>query len=135
MPKATVTIDLPDGWELAENTPRPIKKGEWGWWPDTGEPCQFTFDSTRSWLIVRRIAEQYVNVRLRRDDAKAMVKIVRRDFEPLPTDAVIDACREALRERCGAKVCNCSPVASMRVMCSSSDTCTLARGHAGEHGV
>ena len=137
MPKATVTIDLPDGWELAESKMRSPNVGEFIWSPGCSpipaksRHCLNGFE----YFIVRRIAEQYVNVRLRREDAEAMVNVVRRAWEPEPTDAVIDACREALRERCGAKVCNCSPVASMRVMCSSSDTCTLARGHAGEHGV
>ena len=96
MPKATVTIDLPDGWELAENTPRPIKKGEWGWWPNSGEPCQFTFDSTYSWLIVRRIAEQYVNVRLRRTTATHFSELTPFDRPGGSHNELIDACREAL---------------------------------------
>ena len=129
MPKATVTIDMPDGWELAEPEMRPPKKGEWFMYPGPGDSEVFhaSIDYPITGIIVRRIAEQYVNVRLRREDAEAMINVVRRAWEPEPTDAVIDACREALSERCGYMLIRFGP--------NNSIPCTRDTGHAGEHGV
>ena len=61
------------------------------------------------------------------EDAEAMINVVRRAWEPEPTDAVIDACREALSERCGYMLIRFGP--------NNSIPCTRDTGHAGEHGV
>ena len=96
---------------------------EWGWWPGIREPVQFSFASSRSWLIVRRIAEQYVNVRLRREAAAHFTTLGKFNNPHGYHDHLVDACREALRERCGYMLFG-NPI-----------PCTRDRGHAGEHGV
>ena len=132
MPKATVTIDLPEGWELSEPEMRPGKRDEWGWWPGTREPVQFSFNSTCSWLIVRRIADQYVNVRLRREDAE-FVAIAWKDSTAYNAIYRLGlACREALRERCGVGIAQWD---SKLHAWGHTAQCTLPAGHAGPHGV
>ena len=124
MPKATVTIDLPDGWELAEPEPRTPNVGDWYWLIGWRTPQQAVVPFAASGsFIVRRIAEQYVNVRLRRTTATHFS-----EFTPFARpggthNELIDACREALRERCGWA----TGIPHFE--------CLMPAGHAGEHGV
>ena len=120
MPKATVTIDLPEGWELAESKMRSPNVGEFIWSPGCSpipaksRHCLNGFE----YFIVRRIATEYVNVKLRREDAEW----VKTQCEPLRGELpatqrpvrVIEAITEALRERCG-------------------NGCVLKPGHLGIH--
>ena len=133
MPKATVTIDLPDGWELADTEMRPAKRGEWKWDPSMREPIECSGNTIAPWIIVRRIAEQYVNVRLRREDAKWVAETwpekFRNNYSGASLWEVAAACREALSERCGATY--------RKYFDRELDLsdCLLPAGHAGEHGV
>ena len=133
--KATVTIDLPDGWELADTKMRKAKPGEYRWLPAVGKPYRLESASEGECFIVRRIAEQYVNVKLRRGDAE---ELARTNWNGPVTTRMSAACREALRERnepCpfwrhkrdNSRWCNPPHDFDWR--------CTRDRGHAGEHGV
>ena len=144
--KATVTIDLPDGWELADTKMRKAKPGEYRWLPAVGKPYRLESASEGECFIVRRIADQYVNVKLRRDDAerRAVWCVAHGDqFLHCTVDEKAEcresnACREALRERCEpcpfwrherdrSRWCNPPHDFDWR--------CALPAGHAGEHGV
>ena len=124
MPKATVTIDLPDGWELADTKMRKAKPGEYRWLPAVGKPYRLERASEGECFIVRRIATEYVNVKLRREDAKHFA--TDRDDE-ISAVRLAAACREALSERCGYMLIRFGP--------NNSIPCTRDTGHAGEHGV
>lgn len=136
MPKATVTIDLPDGWELADTKMRKAKPGEYRWLPAVGKPYRLESASEGECFILRRIADQYVNVKLRREDAETASQWPHGHNDL--NSRVVDACREALREqnepcpfwrheRDRSKWCNPPHDFDWR--------CTLPAGHAGEHGV
>ena len=135
MPKATVTINLPDGWELADTKMRPPKIGEWFIGP-AGSVMQAGVNYTTPFVIVRRIADQYVNVRLRREVAQSVVERFVADSSTV--GQVTAACAEALREQnepCPfwrhehdrSRWCNPPHDFDWR--------CALPAGHAGEHGV
>ena len=129
MPKATVTIDMPDGWELAENEPRGPHAGEWYWMIGWAAPRQATTSLMISGsFIVRRVADQYVNVRLRREAAAHFTTLGKFNNPHGYHDHLVDACREALRERCGQPFWE-------RPSYSTVLNCTRDRAHAGEHGV
>ena len=133
--KATAMIDLPDGWELADTEIRPPRKGEW-FIGANNSVCSASVDHMTPMVIVRRIAEQYVNVRLRRKDAvwleQTWPEASRGDDSIASLWEVAAACREALSERCGAKFDNPSWVANGW---RDQPSCTLPAGHAGPHGV
>ena len=143
MPKATVTIDLPDGWELAANEMRPAKRGEWKWDPSMTEPIECIGNTIAPWIIVRRIATEYVNVKLRREDAKHFAGLETYDTQYPPIHRLILACKESLRDRCGFnKYPRCERLnsAAHADLCTEphhyeANDCTLPAGHAGEHGV
>ena len=142
--KTQVTIDLPDGWELADSRLRTPKKGEWLIVPGESSPRQALFDWYNTpTFIVRRIADQYVNVRLRRDDAEAYAAM---QWPDKINSRLTDACREALRERCpGYYHANrelagtCDRGFDYHEYAHKDGTedfkCTLPDGHAGSHGV
>ena len=135
MPKATVTIDLPDGWELADTKMRKAKPGEYRWLPAVGKPYRLESASEGECFIVRRIATEYVNVKLRREDAKHFA--TDRDDE-ISAVRLAAACREALSERCGVKWCGLSMEPDRKcngLADHNPKPCTLPAGHAGPHGV
>ena len=143
MPKATVTIDLPDGWELAEPEVRCPMKGE-TFLDNDGrvQTASINYEKVK-FPIVRRIADQYVNVRLRRDDAEAYAAM---QWPDKINSRLTAACREALRERCPgyyhkgeAAGVGCQRGFDYQEYCHQDGTtdfpCTLPAGHAGSHGV
>ena len=133
--KATVTIDLPDGWELADTKMRKAKPGEYRWLPAVGKPYRLESASEGECFIVRRIAEQYVNVRLRREDAAHFAGLDTYDHQFLPTYQLILACAESLSERCETMVCGDEWGACRYTSHTTRRLCGLPTGHAGEHGV
>ena len=130
--KATVTIDLPDGWELADTKMRKAKPGEYRWLPAVGKPYRLESASEGECFIVRRIATEYVNVKLRREDAAEAVRDWSVDVSGVLVERIAYACREALSERCGTAVCH-----NQFESCNTHNhaICTLPAGHAGSHGV
>ena len=154
MPKATVTIDLPDGWELADTKMRKAKPGEYRWLPTVGKPYRLESASEGECFIVRRIAEQYVNVKLPRAYAEGRAKHcgLHRTFIQTCDTAQFQDCRvriayaEALSERCpGYYHANrelagtCDRGFDYHEYAHKDGTedfpCNLPAGHAGEHGV
>ena len=154
MPKATVTIDLPDGWELADTRMRPAKSGEWKWDPSMDEPVQSSGTTIAPWFIVRRIAGQYVNVKLPHDhvEARAGHCTLHREYIEHCDTGKFQDCRvriayaEALSERCpGYYHANrelagtCDRGFDYHEYAHKDGTedfpCTLPAGHAGSHGV
>ena len=144
--KTQVTIDLPDGWELADSRLRTPKKGEWLIVPGESSPRQALFDWYNTpTFIVRRIATEYVNVKLRRTTATHFSELTPFDRPGGSHNELIDACREALRERCGIWACGgrlCSDQSPDGEVSSPHDPglgirvrCTRDPGHAGKHGV
>ena len=141
MPKATVTIDLPDGWELAENEPREPQMGDWYWLIGWAAPKQATRHLLLSGsFIVRRIATEYINVKLRREDVKELLHY---SFSGRMIKTMREACSEALSERCGAMLYR-NPVSGggyinwdggLNNPLTDQQPCTLLAGHASEHGV
>ena len=136
MPKATVTIDLPDGWELADTKMRKAKPGEYRWLPTVGKPYRLESASEGECFIVRRIADQYVNVRLRREDAEIVASTWKDITGHNAIYRIAAACREALRERCDRMVCPLSPRNGICACTTRHELtqCTREPGHAGEHG-
>ena len=146
MPKATVTIDLPDGWELADTKMRKAKPGEYRWLPAVGKPYRLESASEGECFILRRIADQYVNVKLPRAYAEGRAKHcgLHRTLIQTCDTAQFQDCRvriayaEALRERCGVKWCGLSIEPDRKcngLADHNPKPCTLPAGHAGEHGV
>ena len=146
MPKATVTIDLPDGWELADTKMRKAKPGEYRWLPAVGKPYRLESASEGECFIVRRIADQYVNVRLRREAAAHFATLGKFDNPESYHDHLVNACKEAVRERCpGYYHANpeltghCKRGFDYDYYAHKDGTedfpCTRDPGHAGEHGV
>ena len=115
MPEVSVLIDLPEGWELAEPKPRVPKDGEWCLSLHWSQPL-ISEGIRHKVFIVRPKQPEYVNVRLRREDAEMFT-----DTRWYPS-SVAAAFREALgntNDLCGKEVL------------PNISTCIYPRGHGG----
>jgi hypothetical protein len=97
--KAQLTIELPDGWELAEPEVRCAHKGEsyWDWHSHGVETWSLGDPTVGRYPILRRTRSEYVNVKMLRTDAEwAGVNSHDAFAPPAWLGRMRDACREAL---------------------------------------